>query len=69
MRRESEGRLGRGDSEKGAKRKQTWLSPAFQMAVRHGCAMSCLRGALLPEDFEMLSVSQAFGEQPPGDIS
>ena len=67
VRRKSDGRLGRGHSKKGAERNQTWLSPLFRW-VRHGCAVSCPRGALLPEDFETLSLSQAFGKQPPGDI-
>lgn len=53
---------------KGPRGSRRGFPPPFRW-LRHGCAMSCLWGALLPEDFEMLSVSQAFGEQPPGDIS
>ena len=68
VRRENDGRLGRGDSEKGAKSSQTWLSPLFRW-VRQGCAVFCPWGALLPEDFETLSLSQSFGKQPPWDIS
>lgn len=55
--------------ERGQEQPDVAFSTFFSGWVRHGCAVFCPWVSLLPEDFETLSLSQAFGKQPPGDIS
>lgn len=52
---------------KGLRGTRGGFPPPFRW-VRHACAVACPPGAPLLEDLKALSLSQAFGKQPPVDI-